>query len=125
MRILVIDDSKTIHNFLKNYLKDYECDIQSVFNGQEGLEFLKKDSRFDLILLDWEMPVKSGPDTFDEIQKLSIQTPVCMMTSRNSMDDITLMVNKGVKEYLIKPFTQDILVSKIETVVGMLKRHAG
>lgn len=125
MRILIIDDSKTIHNFLKNYLKDYDCSLVSVFNGAEGLEFLKKDSNFDLILLDWEMPVKSGPDTFDEIQKLSIKAPVCMMTSRNSMDDISLMVNKGVKEYLIKPFTQDILVSKIETVVGMLKRHAG
>lgn len=125
MRILIIDDSKTIHNFLKNYLKDYQCLLESTFNGQEGLDYLKKDKSFDLILLDWEMPVKTGPETFDDIQKLCASIPVVMMTSRNSMDDISLMVTKGVKEYLIKPFTQDILISKLESVVGVLVKNAG
>lgn len=118
MRILVIDDSKAVHAFLKVALSNSKFVITDTFNGAEGVEAYKSaNGAFDLILLDWEMPVLDGPSTFEALLKLENEVPVVMMTTRNSPDDIALMLKKGVREYLLKPFTTDILLEKIEFVM--------
>ena len=85
---------------------------------------MKVDSKFDLILLDWEMPVLNGPGTFSEFKKMELKIPVVMMTTKNASEDIQTMLNMGVAEYLLKPFTIDILFEKIEFATGRLLPYA-
>jgi two-component system chemotaxis response regulator CheY len=124
MKILVIDDTKAVHAFIKTISKSLlQLEYTSVFNGQEGLSELKNQS-FDLILLDWEMPVMNGPETMEHLSRIPSRPPVIMMTTKNAPEDILFMMEKGASEYLMKPFTIDILVEKIESVTGRSIQNA-
>jgi two-component system chemotaxis response regulator CheY len=119
LRILVVDDSKAVHAFLKSCLSKFQVNLTHVYNGQEAIDEISKNSApFDLILLDWEMPVLDGPSTFDKIQSLPQRAPTLMMTTKNSFDDVSVMVKKGVSEYMFKPFTPDILLEKLALTLG-------
>lgn len=117
-QILIIDDTRSVHAFTKSLLnKAPDIQVSSAMNGAQGLEAIKAN-HFDLILLDWEMPVLNGPDTLEQIKKMNIETPVIMTTTRNSAEDIQRMLDAGVSEYMMKPFTIDILFEKISYVTG-------
>lgn len=116
--ILIIDDSKAVHAYIKSCFQPFQIKLNHVYNGQEAIEFLKTHpEKLDLVLLDWEMPIMDGPTTFDSLKGKGI-SPVIMMTTKNAPEDITFMLNKGVSEYVLKPFTGDILIEKIEVVLG-------
>ncbi len=116
-RILIVDDTKSVHAFVKHLLsKNREIKTESVFNGSEALVFLKKDSAFDAILLDWEMPLLNGPETLQALKRHGISIPVVMMTTKNSLTDIQTAMALGASEYIMKPFTEDILIEKLSLV---------
>ncbi len=125
IKILIIDDTRSVHAFVKNLLsKSKEVECVSAYNGAEGLEILKSNLNFDIVLLDWEMPIMNGPAAFEEMLKQNIKIPTLMMTTKNSVEDIQRMLNLGVAEYLLKPFTIDILFSKLEFVTGKVLPYA-
>jgi len=118
-RFLIVDDSKTVHAFLHEVFKKVKgVEWVDAYNGEEALATLEKDQKFDLIFLDWEMPVKTGPETLESIRGRNISVPILMMTSRNKPEDIEKMLIAGASEYLMKPFTSDILIEKIEFACG-------
>ncbi len=117
--ILIIDDTKSVHAFMKSILsKSPDIHTFGVFDGKQALEHLKSEKNYDLILLDWEMPVLNGPSTFQAFVEAGIKIPTMMMTTKNNPEDIQKMLEMGVAEYLMKPFTIDILFAKIESVTG-------
>jgi two-component system chemotaxis response regulator CheY len=117
--ILIIDDTRSVHAFLRSVLSPFtELTLTSVANGSEGLVTLQSGKSFDLILLDWEMPVMDGPTTFASLRANGCHTPVIMMTTKNEPDDISRMLRAGVNEYMMKPFTLDIILEKIEFATG-------
>ena len=119
INVLVVDDSKSVHAFVRDCIAGTKISLTHVMNGQLALDELAKNTTpIQLILLDWEMPVLDGEKTFSEIKKRSLNIPVVMMTSRNSLEDLTNMIGAGVSEYIMKPFTKDILIAKIESVLG-------
>lgn len=118
-KILCVDDSKSIHAFLQECLVPITESIEHVYNGQEAVDMLKGNlNAFDIIILDWEMPIKDGPTTFNELKALGLKTPVFMLTSKNNPSDIMQMVEAGVTEYMMKPFTADIVIEKIQQLLG-------
>ena len=118
-KILCVDDSKSIHAFLQECLVPITESIEHVYNGQEAVDMLKGNlNAFDVIILDWEMPIKDGPTTFNELKALGLKTPVFMLTSKNNPSDIMQMVEAGVTEYMMKPFTADIVIEKIQQLLG-------
>ncbi len=120
LKFLIIDDSKSVHAFVGHCLEKFNIEINHVYDGSQGVEWLKQaKDKPDLIFLDWEMPVMDGPTTLEKIKSMGIQSPVVMMTSKNAPDDIARMLDAGACEYIIKPFTSDILVSKIESILGI------
>ena len=124
-RVLIVDDTKSVHAFVKSLLlKSPGIEVTSVYHGAEAVEFLKHEEDFDLILLDWEMPVLNGPDTLHGIKAMQLKTPVIMMTTKNDPEDIKRMFSLGIQEYLMKPFTIDILFKKIEWVSGRTFTYA-
>ena len=118
-RILSIDDSKAVHAFLKQCLSDQPCVLSFAHDGEHGVETVSQNAAtpFDLIILDWEMPKLTGPEVFDKLKAAGITSPVIMLTSKNDLSDITTMIEKGVADYMMKPFTKDILIDKIRMVL--------
>jgi two-component system alkaline phosphatase synthesis response regulator PhoP len=94
--------------------------MSHAYDGAEGLSMLeaKKVDQVDLILLDWEMPKLTGIQTLEKIRSMGIKTPIIMLTSKNSPDEIMQALTLGANEYMMKPFTADILIEKIETVLA-------
>lgn len=118
-RILSIDDSKAVHAFLTKCLSPVTLSIDLASNGEEGIaKFKKNPGGYDLIFLDWEMPVLNGPETFHKLTELGIKIPVLMLTSKNNPSDIMQMIDAGVADYILKPFTEDVILGKVNSVMG-------
>lgn len=124
MRVLIVDDTKSIHTFVKLLLQGRpDVTAVSVYNGAEALCALEDSDKFDLILLDWEMPVLNGPETLRRLSLMENRVPIVMMTTKNDPEDIALAISLGAQEYLMKPFTQDILLEKISAVFDGAGRY--
>ncbi|MGZ3650566.1 MAG: response regulator transcription factor [Bdellovibrionota bacterium] len=116
-RILSVDDSRAVHAYLDDCLRGTAFQLMHVMAADQALELLGHET-FDLILLDWEMPGLSGPEFFDAARKAGCSTPIVMITSKNRPEEIASMIRKGAAEYVMKPFTPDILLEKIEMCLG-------
>jgi len=126
LNVLLVDDTKSVHIFMKALLaKSPGINIHSVYNGQQALEHIAQNPHFyNACFLDWEMPVLNGVETLREMQKMGLGFPVVMMTTKNNPEDIGLALSLGAAEYLMKPFTIDILFDKLETVTGSKLNYA-
>lgn len=116
MKVLIVDDSKAVHSYTKALFAD-GMEFVSAFDGEEATEFLKSDS-VDLILLDWEMPKINGLEALKSIRAGGDNTPIIMVTSKNIMANIIEAMDNGANEYIMKPFTKEILVEKMSEVLG-------
>ena len=127
MKILLIDDTKSVHIYTKDLLRRFpHIEFVDAFDGRDGILQLQKFPDIQLILLDWEMPVMNGPETLNTIRRdLKLETPVIMVTTKNSMEDIERMITAGASEYMMKPFTLDILVEKINSVTQEQLKYVG
>lgn len=122
--ILIVDDTRSVHAFVKSLLSGATgLATTSAFNGRDAVELLKSGRKFDVVFLDWEMPLLNGPETLSELKKMGVTAPIVMMTTKSDPDDIRRMLELGVSEYLMKPFTVDILFEKIELVSGKSFSH--
>ncbi len=123
MKILIVDDARAVHAFIREALLGYACELDQAFNGKEALVCLKTNPDYTIILLDWEMPVLSGIETLREVRKQGIQVPVIMVTSRGEASRIQEALEAGANDYIIKPFTRDILIEKIQAISGEVNDH--
>lgn len=91
--------------------------FEHALDGKEALDLLEKDSKFDIILLDWNMPNLDGVGFLEEaLEKKLHLCPIIMMTTENSPEKIMKAIGLGASEYIMKPFTPDILFGKIDQV---------
>ncbi len=122
MNILTVDDSATVRELLKGAVEVLGYGSFEASDGQEALEILRsnKDS-VCLILLDWNMPIMSGIEFLKIIKSDPdlAATPVTMVTSENEKSKIIEAITNGAKNYIIKPFTQEEIMSKILESLGM------
>ncbi len=119
IKILSIDDSKAVHAFLDRTLTGTNHVLVHAMCGKDGLSKLAEvNSGIQIVLLDWEMPDLTGPEVLAEIRKSGNQVPVIMMTSKNDPEDIMKMIQAGASEYIMKPFTPDVVLEKIESVLA-------
>lgn len=117
MKILIVDDSKAVHAYVKSMFAGKNYELDHVYNGKEAVEYFKASQTADLVLLDWEMPEMDGPTALVEMRKMT-SSPIIMVTSKNDIADIAHVLENGANEYIMKPFTQDILFAKISDVIG-------
>lgn len=118
-KILMVDDSKTVHAFVRNLKLPAHFNIKSVYNGQEAIEHISStQEKYDLVLLDWEMPILNGPETLKQLSDVNFKTPIIMMTTKNNPEDIAYALNLGASEYIMKPFDAEILLEKIKCVAN-------
>lgn len=120
LKVLCIDDSRSVHAFLKQCLGDQAEEFHSALDGNLAIEFFKQnpEKKIDVIFLDWEMPKLNGPDTFRELKKINVSAKIIMLTSKNDPNCIAEMLEAGIDEYIMKPFTPDIIIEKVQIVLA-------
>lgn len=103
-KILIVDDEKSIRDFLKRFLnkKGYN-DIYLAQTGQDALKIIEKE-RFNLILLDVRLPGMDGIDLLRQIKKINKDTPVIMITGYPDEKKVKEAMQEGAYDYIIKPF---------------------
>ncbi len=123
MKALVVDDSKSMRNIVKAGLKQMNAfgEIKEAVNGVDALDKIKNEGPFDLVLLDWYMPEMEGYDCLVEIRKKPEwnDTKVMMVTTENQQENVIKAVMAGANEYLMKPFTPEMLEEKVKMVLGL------
>lgn len=120
MKIMVVDDSKMIQMLVRETLESRGIEVIAADHGQDAVDKIANDGDVDLILLDWNMPVMDGEEFLDKAKAESFtKAPIVMMTTENKPEKIQIAIEKGVSEFIMKPFTDDVLFGKIEMVTGV------
>jgi two-component system cell cycle response regulator len=119
-KILTVDDSKTVRIIVKKAFKTYDCEILEAGNGVEGLALAAKENP-DLILLDVTMPVMDGVEMLTKLKSDPAlkAIPVMMLTAEGGRDNVLKIAKIGVRDYLVKPFKEDVLIEKAGRVIDL------
>ena len=112
MKILIIEDDIKIINFLKKGLEEECYVVDYSTNGDEGL-YLASVNEYDLILLDIMLPIKNGMEVCKSLRAQNNQTPIIMLTAKDSIEDKIKGLDIGANDYLAKPFSFAELLARI------------
>ncbi len=116
MHALVVDDSNTIRTILTAYLKKLGFDVTVAINGREALDRLHGMAKADIVLVDWNMPEMDGLSFVRAVRADNeyAAVPLMMVTTNVELCDVAEALDAGANEYMMKPFTMDILRAKLE-----------
>ncbi|MBM7711087.1 response regulator transcription factor [Enterococcus xiangfangensis] len=120
INLLIVEDEATLSNNIKEILADLG-EIKQVYDGEEGL-FEAESGVYDLILLDLMLPEKNGYEVLAQLREKNIQTPVLILTAKDSLEDKVTGFQKGADDYLTKPFYREELIMRVK---ALLKRSLG
>ena len=113
MRILVVEDDVKVGAFLEQGLREEEFEVGRGHDGEEAL-CMALNHDYDLILLDYMLPRRTGPQVVRALRDQGRSTPVLMLTARDAPEDIQLCVASGANGYLTKPFRFTDLLAEIQ-----------
>ena len=114
---LVVDDSRAIRTILSKTLRELGFEVREAGNGIEALEVIQAEkTAVALILIDWNMPEMNGLELLKELRKKPefSSLVVVMVTAETEMDRIAEALEAGANEYVMKPFTKDIIIGKLQ-----------
>ena len=121
MRILIVEDETKLAQALKESLEYEGFDVDIAHTGEDGF-FLVNERHFDLILLDVMLPGRDGFDVLSTLRKRDLQTPVLILTAKDTVEDRVSGLDRGADDYLVKPFAVPELLARIR---AMLRRGRG
>ncbi len=119
-KLLSVDDSKTVRIIIKKAFKLYDVEIFEAANGVEGLALAAKETP-DVILLDVTMPVMDGVEMLTKLKgDPSLKgIPVIMLTAEGGKDHVLKIAKIGVRDYIVKPFKEEVLVQKVGRIIDL------
>lgn len=123
MKYLVVDDSPTMRRIVINALKSFGwTDTVEAGDGQEALTKLGQE-KVDFVITDWNMPIMSGLELTKAIRSTSnlSHLPILMVTTRGLKTDIIDALKARVNNYVVKPFTPQVLKEKIDAILNTAK----
>lgn len=104
MKLLIVEDDENIASVLKRGFEEEDYIVECVFDGEDG-EYLAITNTYDIIILDWMLPLKDGMEILKALKKNNITTPTIMLTAKDSIDDKVQGLSTGADDYLSKPFS--------------------
>jgi two-component system chemotaxis response regulator CheY len=124
MKMLIIDDSKTMRVFLQRLAEELSFQTEAAEDGRDALlKLVKNDPRepFDVALVDWEMPVMNGLELVQTVRRNKDfdSLKLMMVTTLNSMDRVALALEAGANDFLMKPVTKELLEEKLQ-ILGVV-----
>ncbi|MFO1010994.1 MAG: response regulator [Planctomycetota bacterium] len=123
MRALVVDDSKAMRVILSQLLRELHFEVVDAVDGQDAIDKLPNAGQLDLALVDWNMPRMKGIDFVRHVRERGLQPQmrIMMVTTETEMDYVQQALTAGADEYVMKPFTKDVILEKL----GLLGITAG
>lgn len=121
MRILVVEDEKGIANNLKKGLSEEGYSVDAAYDGEEG-QFMAETEPYDLLILDIMLPKIDGVTMLSSLRKGGVNTPVLMLTAKDTVSDKVRGLDTGADDYLTKPFDFDELLARVR---ALLRRDGG
>jgi two-component system cell cycle response regulator len=125
VKILSVDDSKTIRMIVKRTFNPYDAVVLEASNGEEGLAAATAEKP-DLIILDITMPVMDGVTMLTKLKE-SVELkniPVIMLTAESGRENVAYIAKLGVRDYLVKPFQDAQLIDKVQRVITLQSKAA-
>ncbi|MBN1512654.1 MAG: response regulator [Phycisphaerae bacterium] len=124
MKILLVDDSRTIRNIQKNVLA--EIGYSDVVEAGDGMEALSRIAaeKPDLMLVDWNMPNMDGITLVRKVRESDKTTPIIMCTTEAEKSRVVEAIKAGVNNYVVKPFTGETLSEKINQTLSKVTAKA-
>jgi two-component system chemotaxis response regulator CheY len=115
-KVLLVDDSRAVRMVGRNYATSFEIESLEAANGEEALEVVREHPDLDVVLLDWNMPVIDGLSFLKALREepLDKQPVAVMCTTKADMSRIVEAMQAGANEYIMKPFTEEIVRDKFE-----------
>ena len=118
MKFLVVDDSSTMRRLVVNSLQRIGfADTVEAGDGKEALD--KFDSSVKFVITDWNMPNMTGTEFAKALRDRGEQVPILMVTARSVREDIIEAMEAGVNNYIVKPFTPQVLKEKIDQLLAV------
>jgi two-component system chemotaxis response regulator CheY len=118
MRALVVDDSKAMRMILGKTLREIGFEVSEAGDGQQALARLNQGEAVDLMLVDWNMPIMNGFELLCAVRANPLHgcIRIMMVTTETSMAQVQQALTAGANEYLMKPFTKEVLLEKLALV---------
>ncbi len=118
MRALVIDDSRAMRTILGGILREIGFEVIEAADGEEALVAVRTTSDLSLALVDWNMPVMTGLDFVNAVRAdaRGADLRLMMVTTETEIGRMSLALEAGADEYIMKPFTKDMLLEKLKMI---------
>lgn len=120
MRVLIVDDYKTMLRIIRNLLKQIGFNnVEEASDGGEALDLLRAGG-IDLVISDWNMEPMTGLQLLKEVRSDDNlkDTPFIMVTAESKTENVVAAKQAGVSNYIVKPFNAETLKTKLESVLG-------
>jgi len=126
MKILLVDDSRTMRNIQKNVLRVLEApSFTEAGDGVEALTAVATETAgFDIMLVDWNMPNMDGLTFVRSVRQTDKLTPIIMVTTEAEKSRIIDAIKSGANNYVVKPFTPDALLERVRQTLAKRKGAA-
>ena len=111
MKILVVEDERDLNRIITKHLKKNNYSVDSCFDGEEALDFVGY-SEYDLIITDIMMPNVDGYEFIARLRDSKNNTPVIMLTAKDTLEDKIVGLDSGADDYIVKPFEFDELLAR-------------
>lgn len=116
MKILVVEDEKTLREAIIDILSEEKYLVDGVGAGDEGL-YLAEQGIHDLLILDIMLPELSGLEILKQLRNKGDATPILLLTARDSVEDKVTGLNNGADDYLVKPFAVPELLARVKALL--------
>ena len=120
MKILVVDDSSTMRRIIKNTLtKLGHKDLLEAEDGAKAWKLMQENSDIDVLITDWNMPEMNGLELVKKVRSEAKyeDMPIIMVTTEGGKTEVITTLKAGVNNYIVKPFTPQVLQEKLEAVL--------
>jgi two-component system chemotaxis response regulator CheY len=124
IKVLIVDDFATMRKVIRNLLK--QVGYEDIVEAEDGVMALKalKAQKIDMIVSDWNMPNMSGLELLKAVRSDPdlAETPFLMVTAEALQDNVVAAVKAGVNNYIVKPFTAEVLNEKIKKIMDGINK---
>jgi DNA-binding response OmpR family regulator len=120
MRILVVEDSRRLAGIIRRGLQEEACAVDNAYDGEEA-QYMAETTPFDLIILDIMLPKKDGVTVCRELRAKNVNTPILMLTAKDTTEDKVIGLDSGADDYQVKPFAFTELLARVR---ALLRREA-
>ena len=121
LKLLVVDDSSTMRRIIKNTLQRLGFDdVLEAEHGVEAWQIMERTPDINVLITDWNMPEMNGLELVRKVraEKKYENIPIIMVTTEGGKAEVITALKAGVNNYIVKPFTPQVLKEKLEDVLG-------